>query len=408
MPDISSPLTLPCGVDLPNRLAKSAMSEQLGDVLTNAPTDRLTRLYERWSAGGAGLLVTGNVMVDRGALGEPRNVVVDDERDMEALRAWAEASTRNGTQAWVQLNHPGRQTPRLLSRRPVAPSAVPIAGLKPAFATPRALTDGEIYAIIERFARTADIVVRAGFTGVQIHGAHGYLVSQFLSPLTNRRQDAWGGDPERRRRFLVELVRAIRDEIGAQIPLGVKLNSADFQRGGFSEDESMAVVETLEAEGVDLLEISGGTYERAAMVGDLAEQRQSTREREAYFLEYARAVRERTRMPLMLTGGLRSAEAMNAVLDEGAVDVIGIGRPMAVEPELPAALMSGALAASGDRPQRIGIKRADALCDLYWHTQQLWRLGDGLEPDPARSPRAALMSWAAVTTQDGARRLLKR
>ncbi len=408
MPDISSPLTLPCGVDLPNRLAKSAMSEQLGDVLTNAPTDRLTRLYERWSAGGSGLLVTGNVMVDRSALGEPRNVVVDDERDMEALRAWAEASTRNGTQAWVQLNHPGRQTPRLLSRRPVAPSAVPIAGMKPAFATPRALTDGEIYAIIERFARAADIVVRAGFTGVQIHGAHGYLVSQFLSPLTNRRQDAWGGDPERRRRFLVELVRAIRDEIGAQIPLGVKLNSADFQRGGFSEDESMAVVETLEAEGVDLLEISGGTYERAAMVGDLAEQRQSTREREAYFLEYARKVRERTRMPLMLTGGLRSAAAMNAVLDEGAVDVIGIGRPMAVEPELPAALMSGALAASGDRPQRIGIKRADALCDLYWHTQQLWRLGDGLEPDPARSPRAALMSWAVVTTQDGARRLLKR
>lgn len=408
MTTISTPLTLPCGVELPNRLAKSAMSEQLGDVLTNAPTGRLTRLYERWSAGGAGLLITGNVMVDRGALGEPRNVLVDDERDMEALRVWAEASTRNGTQAWVQLNHPGRQTPRLLTRRPVAPSAVPIAGLKPAFATPRALTDGEIYGIIERFARAADIVVRAGFTGVQIHGAHGYLVSQFLSPLTNRRQDAWGGDPERRRRFLVELVRAIRDEIGAQIPLGVKLNSADFQRGGFSEEESMAVVETLEAEGVDLLEISGGTYERAAMVGDLEEQRQSTREREAYFLEYARKVRERTRMPLMLTGGLRSAAAMNAVLEEGAVDVIGIGRPMAVEPELPAALMSGALAASGDRPQRIGIKRADALCDLYWHTQQLWRLGDGLEPDPGRTPRAALLSWAAVSAQDGARRLLKR
>ncbi len=408
MPTLSSPLALPCGVDLPNRLAKAAMSEQLGDVVTNAPTDRLARLYERWSAGGAGLLITGNVMVDRRALGEPRNVAVEDDRDLDALRAWAEASTQHGTQALVQINHPGRQSPRMLSRRPVAPSAVPIKGLQTAFAKPRTLTDDEIHEIIGRFARTADIVVRAGFTGVQIHGAHGYLVSQFLSPRTNQRQDAWGGDPQRRRRFLIELVRAIRDEIGAQTPLSVKLNSADFQRGGFSEEESMAVVEALEEEGVDLLEISGGTYERAAMVGDLAEQRQSTREREAYFLEYARQVRRRTRMPLMLTGGLRSAEAMNAVLEEGAVDVIGIGRPMAVEPELPRELLSGAVAASGDRPQRIGIKRADALTDLAWHTQQLWRLGDGQEPDPRRTPAAALATWAKASARDSATRLRHR
>jgi 2,4-dienoyl-CoA reductase-like NADH-dependent reductase (Old Yellow Enzyme family) len=408
MSTISSPLTLPCGDELPNRLAKAAMSEQLGDVVTNAPTDRLVRLYERWAAGGPGLLITGNVMVDRGHLGEPRNVVVDDDRDMDALRAWADAATQHGTRAWVQINHPGRQAPRTLTRRPVAPSAVALKGLRAAFATPRTLTGPEIEDIIERFARTAGIVVRAGFSGVQIHGAHGYLVSQFLSPHTNRREDAWGGDPERRRRFLVELVRAIRDEIGAQTPLGVKLNSADFQRGGFTEEESMAVVETLEAEGVDLLEISGGTYEHAAMVGDLAGQRQSTREREAYFLEYARKVRQRTAMPLMLTGGLRSAAAMNAVLDEGAVDVIGLARPLALEPELPAQLLSGAAAASADRPRRLGVRRLDALVELQWHTQQLWRMGDGEDPDQGRTPARALAGWAAASTVDTARRLVKR
>lgn len=408
MPTISSPLTLPCGDELPNRLAKAAMSEQLGDVVTNAPTEKLLRLYERWAAGGAGLLITGNVMVHRDHLGEPRNVVVDDERDMDALRAWAGAATRHGTRAWVQVNHPGRQVPRTLNRRPVAPSAVALRGLQAGFATPRTLTGPEIEDIVERFARTAGIVVRAGFSGVQIHGAHGYLVSQFLSPHTNRRQDAWGGDPERRRRFLVEIVRAIRDEIGGQTPLGVKLNSADFQRGGFTEEESMAVVETLEAEGVDLLEISGGTYERAAMVGDLEEQRRSTREREAYFLEYARAVRERTSMPLMLTGGLRSAEAMNAILEEGAVDVIGLARPLALEPELPAQLVSDAAAASADRPRRLGVRRLDALVELQWHTQQMWRMGDGEDPDPGRTPARALAGWAAASAVDSARRLVGR
>ncbi|MBJ7331357.1 MAG: NADH:flavin oxidoreductase/NADH oxidase family protein [Solirubrobacteraceae bacterium] len=407
MAALNDPLSLPCGVDLPNRLAKSAMSEQLGDAATNAPTDKLVRLYERWSAGGAGMLITGNVMVDRRALGEPRNVVVDDDRDFAALQAWADAATQHGTQALVQINHPGRQSPRMLSRRPVAPSAVPLKGLQSAFAKPRTLTDTEIHQIINAFATTAETVVRAGFTGVQIHGAHGYLVSQFLSPLTNQRQDAWGGDPERRRRFLVEIVRAVRDEIGGQTPLGVKLNSADFQRGGFTEEESMAVVETLEAEGVDLLEISGGTYERAAMVGDLEEQRESTREREAYFLEYARKVRERTRMPLMLTGGLRSSEAMNAVLEEGAVDVIGIARPMVVEPELPATLLNGGGSANW-HPRRIGFKRADAIADLQWHTQQIWRLGAGLDPDPERKPLAALAAFAAAGARDSATRMRHR
>src|SRR5262245_16404007 len=199
-------LHLTSGQEIPNRLAKSAMSEQLSDR-KNSPTKELVRLYERWAMGGAGLLITGNVMVDRTALGEPRNVVVEDERDLPMLAKWAASGKSKGAQMWMQINHPGRQSPRFLSSEPVAPSAVPIKVGGAVFAMPRALTEAEIEAIIERFAKTAVIAQKAGFSGVQIHGAHGYLISQFLSPRTNLREDKWGGTPKKRRQFVIEVVR---------------------------------------------------------------------------------------------------------------------------------------------------------------------------------------------------------
>ena len=229
-----------------------------------------------------------------------------------------------------------------------------MTGVGGMFSTPRALESREIEEIIARFATTARLSIEAGFTGVQVHGAHGYLVSQFLSPRSNRREDAWGGDATRRMRFLLEVVRAIRAEVGASIPVGVKLNSADFQRGGLTEEESMAVVEALETEGVDLLEISGGTYEAAAMVGVLKE---STRSREAYFLDYAEAVRERTAMPLMLTGGLRSTAVMEETVATGAVDVIGLGRPLAVETDLCARILDGSTDMSTAQPRRVPVQQ---------------------------------------------------
>lgn len=287
---------------------------------------------------------------------------------------------------WPQLNHPGRQIPRFLAREPVAPSAVAMTIPGKAFAPPRALRAEEIPGLIERFARAAETMKRAGFTGVEVHGAHGYLVSQFLSPLTNLRDDDWGGDPARRRRFLVEIVRAIRAAVGPSFPIGVKLNSADFQRGGFSEEESMEVVEVLEAEGVDLLEISGGTYERPATIGNLAEQKETTRTREAYFLEYARRVRARTRMPLLLTGGFRTLVGMEAALAEGAVDMIGLARPLAQEPELARGLLAGTTAESKVAPRRTGIRQLDGLVELLWYGYQLSRMGDGLDPAPGVSP----------------------
>ena len=390
MSHLSEPLALPCGAVLENRLAKSAMSEALGDPDGRA-TPELERLYRRWSEGGAGLLITGNVMVDGDALGEPGNVVFDDRLGADHLRAWAAAATANGNHAWVQINHPGRQQPRITPGQPVAPSAVPLE-MAGGFRTPRALETEEVWGVVRRFARAAWLAKEAGFTGVQIHGAHGYLVSQFLSPKTNLRDDIWGGDAERRGRFLIEIVRAARAEVGPGFPIGVKLNSADFQRGGFSEAESMEVVRRLEAEGVDLLEISGGTYERSAFDGSVHSD--STREREAYFLGYAETVRGTVRrMPLMLTGGFRSGGAMQAAIGSGAVDVVGLARPMAVEPALPARVLADASAIARTVRLRTGSKQLDALLEIAWYGEQIRRMGRGRAPRPQLSRARALAAY---------------
>lgn len=387
---LAAALELPCGTILANRIAKAAMSEQLGDA-RNRPTPALERLYERWGRGGTGLLITGNVMVDRRHVGEPYNVVIDDDRDLDRLRGWATAAKAGGARVWVQVNHPGRQALRLAGSRPVAPS--PLRAGIPGAVTPRELTTAEIRDIIARFARTSQIAQAAGFDGMQVHGAHGYLVSQFLSPRANERTDEWGGTPEHRMRFLVEVVRAIRAAVSPTFAVGVKLNSADFQRGGFSAEESMAVVESLDGEGVDLLEISGGTYEAPAMVGhDAAE---STRAREAYFLEYAEEVRDRIRMPLMLTGGFRSGAAMRAAVASGAIDVVGIGRPLAVDTDGPAGLLDGSRDRVRAGDKRIGHKQLDGLTDLYWHTRQLHRLGAGREPN-LREPAPVTLAHAVL------------
>ena len=385
MTDLDTPLPLARGEALPNRLAKAALSERIAGS-DGAPTEGHLELYRAWARGGAGLVLTGNVMVDRAHVGEPGNVIVDDDRDLEGLKAWANAVhlARPQTQLWMQINHPGRQTPRHLTLKPVAPSAVPMqAKIKGAFAKPRALLHREIEAIVDRFAHTAAIAKAAGFDGVQIHGAHGYLVSQFLSPMTNRRDDDWGGTEDKRRRFVIEVARAVRGAVGSRFPVGIKLNSADFQRGGIEPEASMRVVEALEAEGIDLLEISGGTYESAAMVG--AHQRESTRKREAYFLDYAAEVRQRVQtMPLMVTGGFRTRGGMTEALNEG-VSVIGLGRPLCVEPDLPQRLMTHDSEGATHVDIETGIKEVDAFMQIAWYQCQMHRLASGERPSSAMS-----------------------
>lgn len=379
-------VTLPCGAELPNRILKSAMSEVMADE-SCAPNEHLNRLYRIFSQGGAGTLVTGNVMIDRRALGEPGNVAVEDERHLRELRAWAAAGTVSGNQLWMQINHPGRQAPRGISRQQtaVAPSAIPLAGtgMRQAFGVPRALRPDEIEDIIARFARAAAIAEQAGFSGVQIHGAHGYLVSQFLSPLSNQRTDDWGGTAEKRMRFVLRVHRAIRERVSTRFPVSIKLNSADFQKGGISYEDSLEVMEALAEEGIDLIEISGGNYENPEMFTS----RKSTREREAFFLEFAERARKRVSSPLAVTGGFRSAEGMANAVRSGAVDVVGLARSICADPAIPRKVLTGVSFPDPLQKRTTGIKLLDkiGLIEATWYGEQLGRMAKGKQPDPNMS-----------------------
>jgi 2,4-dienoyl-CoA reductase-like NADH-dependent reductase (Old Yellow Enzyme family) len=391
---LAQPLRLNNGSVLRNRLAKSAMSEALA-TYDNHATPALVALYRRWAASGAGLLFTGNVMIDRRALGEPGNVVIEDEADLPTLRQWARAATDQGAALWVQLNHPGKQSPKGLNARNLAPSAVPFGkDLAGFFDTPREATEAEIQDIIRRFGESAAISQKAGFSGVQIHGAHGYLVSQFLSPHHNLRTDAWGGSPEKRRRFVLAVYHEIRRRVGADFPVGIKLNSADFQRGGFTEEDSMATIVALAEAGIDLIEISGGTYEAPAMSGGFHKpQKASTAAREAYFLAFAEKVRALVDVPLMVTGGFRTAEGMNAALCSGALDIVGLARLMAIDPDAPAALLQGRDSPHSVRAITTGIKPVDRMgvMEILWYSRQLARIARGGNPRPGESGLAAFL-----------------
>lgn len=410
MDPLNQPLTLPCGVVLRNRIAKAAMTEGLADPDDRA-SERLVALYRRWSEGGAGLLLTGNVMVDRRYLERPGNVVIDANGGHDALRAWSAAGTCGENQLWMQINHPGRQCTRMSSNHPVSASSEKMRGMMGLIAPPRALEVDEIHDIIRRFADVAQTAKACGFTGVEIHSAHGYLSSQFLSPRANRRTDEWGGSLENRARFLLETYRAVRAAVGPGFPVSVKLNSADFQKGGFTKEESSRVAGWLAELGLDLLEISGGTYEQMALFGhdDPAGERKaaSTRKREAYFLEYARDMRASIGdMPLMVTGGFRTPGLMREVVASGEVDVIGIARPFCVEPELAHALIAGESESlpAPERSMRLGpgifdrassiktLRTLNGAAEVAWFYRQIIALSEGAEPDPSLGVWAALLA----------------
>ncbi|HNV58603.1 MAG TPA: NADH:flavin oxidoreductase/NADH oxidase family protein [Rhodoferax sp.] len=394
---LNQPLHLPNGSVLRNRLAKAAMSETLG-TYDNRPTSDLVQLYRRWASSGLGLIMTGNVMIDRRALGEPGNVVIEDEADLPVLRQWAQAATQQGAAIWAQLNHPGKQSTKGLNAYNLAPSAVAFReDMAAFFETPREATASEIQDIIERFGRSAAICKKAGFSGVEIHGAHGYLISQFLSPHHNRRNDEWGGSPEKRRRFVMAVYAEVRRQVGADFSVGIKLNSADFQRGGFSEEDSMETVRALADAGIDLIEISGGTYEAPAMGGGMQESKKaSTVAREAYFLEFAETLRANVKVPLMVTGGFRTVAGMNAALRSGTLDVVGLARLLAIDPDASAALLQGR-----DSPQQVrtistGIKAVDrmGIMEVLWYERQLKRIARGKAPRPNEGGLSAFLKSA--------------
>jgi len=409
---LNKPLVLPCGARLPNRIAKAAMTEGLAEP-GGLAGKRLERLYRTWADGGSGLVLTGNIMVDRRYRERPANVVVDgrqDEPALAGLKRFAQAARLRGGLAVAQISHAGRQSPKTIAAQPVGPSAVEMKMPGGLFGRPRALTGEEISRVIERFADSAGVLIGAGFDGVQVHAAHGYLISEFLNPLANRRDDEWGGSLANRARLLLETVRAVRSTIGADKVLAVKLNSSDFQHGGFTFDECLRVVSMLDAENIDLLEISGGNYEQPRMMGfdglePVFEQRvaESTRAREAYFMRYAAEVLAATRAPVMVTGGFRSRTAMQAALTEG-VAVIGVARPLCVDPAAPGRMLSGALdnLPAPEQRFRLGpgwlgphssnplVKAANGLAAMAYFYRNIIRMADG------QPPRTRMGLWRAL------------
>jgi 2,4-dienoyl-CoA reductase-like NADH-dependent reductase (Old Yellow Enzyme family) len=332
-------------------------------------------------------------MIDRRALGEPGNIVIENDSDIEALKKWAAAGKLNGSQIWMQINHPGKQAPRGLNSETVAPSAIGFGKkMNKLFSVPRELTHKEIKDLITRFGRTAGVAKVAGFDGVQIHGAHGYLVSQFLSPYHNQRTDQWGGSPANRQKFMLEVLREIRERVGKNFPIGIKLNSADFQRGGFTEEDSIEALKALEGAGIDLIEISGGTYEAPVMTGSQAKE-QSTLQREAYFLEFAEKARKAVKVPLMLTGGFRTASGMASAIRSGAVDLVGLGRSLAVEPDLPSRILIGSKPEFYAKPVSTGFRFLDriGMMEITWYTWQIQRMARGRDPIPDASPLLVLL-----------------
>lgn len=347
---LAQTLALPCGATLPNRIAKAAMTEGLATP-NGVPTPELERLYGLWSDGGAGMLLSGNIQVDADHLERPGNVVIDREPDQamrQALAGWAKAATRNGNHFWGQISHAGRQTQTNVNKHPKAPSAVKVGLPGGQFGQPIELTVAEIEDIIRRFGVCAAALKAAGFTGVEVHAAHGYLLSQFLSPRTNLRTDQYGGELANRARPLLDAVAAVRAAVGPDFPVAVKLNSADFQKGGFAFEDSLLVAKWLEEASVDLIEISGGNYEQPKLIGAQGmeeEEKQnvaaSTLMREAYFVDFALAMQDKVSIPLMVTGGFRRRDVMEQAISSGSADMVGLGRPMCVVTDAPNQLLEG-------------------------------------------------------------------
>ncbi|WP_430444913.1 MAG: NADH:flavin oxidoreductase/NADH oxidase family protein [Pseudomonas piscis] len=401
-------LRLPNGTLLPNRIAKAAMEENLAN-LDQTPSEQLLRLYKAWAEGGAGLLLTGNVMVDPRAMTGPGGVMLDDSQQLQRFREWARIGRAHGAQFWMQINHPGRQMQASLGQATVAPSAVALdmGGLSKMFPVPKALDEAQIATLIQRFARTAALAEDAGFSGVQIHAAHGYLLSQFLSPLSNQRQDRWGGSLENRARLLLEVVKAVRASVSPRFCVAVKLNSADFQRGGFEPADARQVVLWLNELPVDLVELSGGSYEAPAMQGDARDGR--TLAREAYFLEFAQQIAVAARMPVMVTGGIRRLPVVEQVLDSG-VAMAGIATALAVDPALPRRWKNGDSKASGELPPiRWKRKALAALAYMALVKLQMRQLADGHSTRPGASPLRALLAeqWSTLRRTRQYRRMMQ-
>ena len=376
---LNQPLELPCGVWLKNRLIKSAMSDSLGDGAGN-PTDAQMRLYERWAEGGAALSLIGEVQVIPGYPEKPGNLVLVPDTDLHALRQLAKRGSVNGAHIWPQLGHAGALAHGPISN-PKGPSPLNVDGLQC-----DGMTLDEIHELPQSYARAAILAQDAGFGGVLIHAGHGFLFSQFLSPLFNHRTDAYGGNVEGRFRVISEVIDAVRQAVGAPYPVGIRINSTDKLEGGLTTDDAFEVVRLLNNTSVDLIDISGGTYFPGA-----ASTSDGTSSSGPYFANFAKQAKELTDIPIVVTGGFETREQVVRALQDGAADAISLGRAIILNPSLANAWLSDA---GGDpefpvfdAPPRGGV--------TAWYSMRLTALGEDNECQFDLSPADALEAYEA-------------
>ena len=385
-----TPITLPNGTTIKNRFFKSAMSEGMG-TRDFQPKKNIATLYKRWAEGGTGLIITGNIMIDPKGTAEPGNIVFDKNSNMEILKDWAKQGQQHGAKVMVQINHPGKQVPKTIAKETVAPSAVPLGnGLNKLFSTPRALTTSEVEELVQKFITSAKVAKEAGFSGVQIHAAHGYLVSQFLSPHDNRRTDKYGGSLENRMRFLKEIYLGMREELGKDFPIGIKINSTDFKEDGLTEEDSLETIVELANLGLDFVEISGGTYERPAMMGAT-----STSSNKVFFAEYSKKLKQKVDIPVIVTGGIRSINAMNTLLNDNTTDFIGIARPLTIDPNIPNKIKQGTYTIVETTRVSTGVKKLDkifgSLLGIVYYQVLMQNIAKGKEPKATKNAWPSLI-----------------
>ncbi|QIW95260.1 hypothetical protein AMS68_000778 [Peltaster fructicola] len=434
---IAQPLTLPCGLTLPNRLVKCPMQETLAspDDTFDPPLRQFRKLYSEWGRSQYGLIITGQVQIDTRFLSVAGDVCCH-EKSLEPERLakwkeWAKIAQAEGTPCIVQLAHPGRMSPAGAGIRPIGmpalcPSSVPVElgdgwldklARDKLLGTPKAMSIEEIDEVVDMWIQGAIVARDAGFAGCQLHGAHGFLLSQFLSPHTNRRTDDYGGSPEKRMKLLKRLVTEIRKLCPPPYCLSVKLNSADYMSDGqgLQQDEGLEQVRWLVDSGmVDFVEISGGNAENktsklhnsfGTKTMDKAPKRESTRIREAFFTDFAEKVQAMNpSIPIQLSGGFRSRTGMADALDSGVCQLIGLGRAAVLEPDLPRKVLLNpaydddhALGMSHEirglwlskiMPAKI-VGGGIPIRFFYWNMQ---RLGAGLKSDPDAS-----LPWIVVS-----------
>lgn len=382
------PFLLPCGVTIKNRIVKAATTERLSDK-TGLPNSLHLNLYGKWSDSGAGLIISGNILIDKRFKESSGNIVIESEKAIPHLLKWTTQATRGGNQFWAQINHSGRQTTIFSNFNPIAPSEVKLKknGL---FSKPKAMTLEQVKDVEQQFINSAVICKQGGFTGVQIHAAHGYLISQFLSPVTNLRTDEYGGSVENRSRFLLNIVKGVRAQIGKDFPVSVKLNSADFQKGGFSENDAMYVVKKLEALGIDLLEISGGTYENIVFL-DKSFEKESTKKREAYFMSFASEIRKQSNIPLLVTGGFRTLEFCESVLKNKELDLIGFARPFLLDERFPSIFINKENTKLEDVSLSFNPKSLSSFAEAGFYDYQIARIAQNKSINLNYSPYNALV-----------------